>query len=47
VESGHGFVFRIEYARSDEASVLRFRADQVFQFTKRGFLYGREPIPVR
>jgi outer membrane protein assembly factor BamA len=47
VESGRGFSFRIEYARSEETSVLRFRADQVFQFVKGGFLYGREPIPDR
>jgi len=47
VESGHGFVLRIEYARSEEASVLRFRADQVFQFVKSGLLHGREPIPAR
>jgi len=47
VESGHGFVLRLEYARSDEASIIRLRADQVFQFTKGGFLHGREPIPER
>lgn len=47
VESGRGFVFRVEYARSDETGVIRLRADQVFQFTKGGFLYGREPIPAR
>jgi len=47
MESGHGFVFRLEYARSEETSVLRFRADQVFQFVKRGFFHGREPIPAR
>jgi outer membrane protein assembly factor BamA len=47
VESGRGFAFRIEYARSDETAVVRFRADQVFQFVKHGFLYGREPIPAR
>jgi hypothetical protein len=47
IESGRGFAFRIEYARSDETSVIRLRADQVFQFAKGGFLYGREPIPAR
>lgn len=47
VESGRGLVFRIEYARSEETAVLRFRADQVFQFVKGGFLHGREPIPAR
>jgi hypothetical protein len=47
VESGHGFVIRLEYAKSHEDGVLRLRADQVFQFAKRGYLYGREPIPAR
>ncbi|HEY6573170.1 MAG TPA: BamA/TamA family outer membrane protein, partial [Candidatus Eisenbacteria bacterium] len=47
VESGRGFVFRLEYARSEETSVFRLRADQVFQFAKGGFLHGREPIPAR
>ncbi|HEU4724794.1 MAG TPA: BamA/TamA family outer membrane protein [Candidatus Eisenbacteria bacterium] len=47
IESGRGFVFRIEYARSEETSIIRLRADQVFQFVKGGFLYGREPVPAR
>lgn len=47
VESGRGFVFRIEYGRSEEAAILRLRADQVFQFVKGGFIYGREPVPAR
>jgi len=47
VESGHGFVLRLEYARSDETSVIRLRAEQVFQYVKGGFLHGREPIPDR
>jgi outer membrane protein assembly factor BamA len=47
VESGHGFVLRLEYARSEETSIIRLRGDQVFQFTKGGFLHGREPIPDR
>ena len=47
VESGHGFVLRLEYARSEETAVFRLRADQVFQFTKSGYLYGRDPIPTR
>ncbi|MFN0149871.1 MAG: BamA/TamA family outer membrane protein [bacterium] len=42
-----GFVGRIEYATSNEESVLRVRADQVFQFAKNGIYHGRNPIPVR
>ena len=42
-----GYVFRVEYARSDEDHVIRFRADQVFQFVKTGYIHGREPIPAR
>ena len=42
-----GFVLRIEYARSNEANVWRLRGDQIFQFTRGGFFYGRDPIPAR
>lgn len=42
-----GFRTRLEFARSDEESVIRLRADQVFQFAKNGLYYGRNPIPVR
>lgn len=47
VESGHGFLFRIEFAHSEETNMIRFRADQVFQFAKSGHLHGRDPIPAR
>lgn len=47
IESGHGLALRIEYAKSEETSIIRLRADQVFQFVKGGMLYGREPIPAR
>ena len=47
LESGHGFVLRLEYAKSEETSIIRLRGDQVFQFAKGGFLHGREPIPDR
>lgn len=47
VESGHGLALRLEYAKSEETSIIRLRADQVFQFVKGGLLYGREPIPDR
>ena len=42
-----GSLFRVEYARSEEDHVFRFRADQVFQFVKTGYIHGREPIPAR
>lgn len=47
LESGRGFVFRAEWARSEEGSMIRFRADQIFQYAKGGFISGREPIPDR
>jgi hypothetical protein len=47
LESGRGLALRLEYARSEETSIIRLRADQVFQFHKRGYLYGRDPIPAR
>lgn len=42
-----GFVGRVEYAVSDEESVIRIRADQVFQFASNGIYHGRNPIPIR
>jgi len=42
-----GFVGRVEYAVSDEESVIRVRADQVFQFASNGIYHGRNPIPIR
>ena len=42
-----GFVLRFEYARSNEDTVWRLRGDQVFQFTRGGFFYGRDPVPAR
>ncbi len=42
-----GFVGRVEYAMSNEESVIRVRADQVFQFAKNGLYHGRNPIPIR
>ena len=47
VESGNGLVARLEWARSKEETTLLLRADQIFQFMKRGLLYGRDPIPSR
>jgi hypothetical protein len=46
-EMGGGAGVRVEYARSDEGSIVRLRTDLGFQFIKRGFLYGNEPIPDR
>jgi hypothetical protein len=42
-----GFLGRLEYARSREESVVRLRADQVFQFARNGLYHGRNPIPSR
>jgi len=47
IESGHGLVARLEWARSDEETTILFRSDQLFQFVKLGFLYGRDPVPSR
>jgi hypothetical protein len=47
IESATGFVARIEWARSDEETTIQFRSDQLFQFMKLGFLYGRDPVPAR
>ncbi len=47
IESGRGLVGRIEWARSEDETTLLLRLDQVFQYTKLGFLYGRDPIPSR
>jgi len=47
VGSRSGFLGRLEYARSVEESVIRLRADQVFQFTRNGLYHGRNPIPIR
>ena len=47
VLGARGFVLRIEYARSNEDTVWRLRGDQIFQFTRGGFFYGRDPIPAR
>jgi hypothetical protein len=46
-EMGDGSGLRVEYAKSDEGSIIRLRTDLAFQFVKRGFLYGNEPIPDR
>jgi len=47
IESGNGMVARFEWARSKEETTFLLRADQIFQFVKLGFLYGRDPIPSR
>jgi len=38
---------RFEWARSKEEGTILLRADQIFQFAKLGFLYGRDPVPSR
>ncbi len=45
--SARGFFARAEIARSAEETVLRLRADQLFQFQKHGLFHGRDPIPIR
>jgi hypothetical protein len=47
IESGRGLVARIEWAKSPNEATVVLRMDQVFQFTKQGFLFGRDPIPSR
>lgn len=47
IESSTGFVAKIEWARSEEETAVQFRSDQLFQFLKLGFLYGRDPVPAR
>jgi hypothetical protein len=47
IESGRGFVARIEWAKSPDEATVVLRMDQLFQFTKQGFLFGRDPIPSR
>lgn len=44
---GGGFVGRLEVAASDEETVFRLKADQVFFYDKRGLYHGRNPIPLR
>lgn len=43
---GH-FIGRIELGFSEEETVFRLRADQVFQFQKGGLYHGRNPVPSR
>jgi len=47
LESESGLVARFEWARSKEETTFLFRSDQLFQFMKLGFLYGRDPVPSR
>jgi hypothetical protein len=45
---GHGrFVGRLEVGHSEEETILRIRADQIFQYEKAGLLHGRNPVPER
>ena len=46
-EALQGFKFRIEWARSDEENTFLFKSDQIFQFLRLGYLYGRDPVPAR
>jgi hypothetical protein len=47
LSSRGGFVGRLEVGFSEEDTVIRLRADQIFQFDKQGLYHGREPIPLR
>lgn len=42
-----GFKGRLEVAWSDEDTVIRLRADQVFQFAKGGLFHGRDQVALR
>ncbi len=41
------FTGRVEIGFSEEDTIIRLRADQMFQFQKQGLYHGREPIPLR
>ncbi len=45
--STKSFLFRVEYARSGDESVVRLAASQDFQFSKSGLFHGRNPVPER
>src|SRR6185312_8732869 len=47
LEGMRGLVARFEWARSSEESTFLFRMDQIFQFVRLGFVYGRDPVPSR
>ncbi len=47
IASFGGFLGRAEIARSDEETVFRLRADQIFQFARGGLYHGRDPVPSR
>jgi hypothetical protein len=47
IQGAHGFIGRLEWARSDEENTFRLRGDQIFQFLRQGFMHGRDPIPTR
>lgn len=41
------YITRLEFAWSDEDFVVRLRSDQLFQYIRNIFYYGRRPIPAR
>ncbi|NNF07738.1 MAG: BamA/TamA family outer membrane protein, partial [Candidatus Eisenbacteria bacterium] len=43
----NGFLGRFEVATSDEETVFRIKADQIFQYDRSSFYHGRNPIPIR
>ena len=47
LESAAGFRLRLEIARSEEQTMFRLRADQIFQFMKGSLYFGRDPVPDR
>lgn len=47
IVSVRGFLARVEFARSEEQSMWRLRADQIFQFAKGSPFFGRDPVPDR
>jgi outer membrane protein assembly factor BamA len=42
-----GFLARLEIGASDEETIIRFRTDQVFQFSKGNLFHGQNPVPQR
>jgi hypothetical protein len=45
--SAYGFIGTLEFGRSEEESSFRLGAEQVFQFSRNGLYFGRNPFPVR
>lgn len=42
-----GMLFRAEVAFSEDGHEFRLRGDQIFQYKRNRYLYGKQPMPVR